>query len=107
MKKLLVTLSLLFSLSAHAEFIAGDHLYNNLMSSDPQLKGQGQGYVMGIFDVLMDKTICPPAEVRSNAVINLVVRQLEVSKADNKNYAASSIVEYALEKAYRCARWTV
>jgi len=107
MKKVLACLALVIPLSSQAEFIGGDVLYNNLMSSNVQLKGQAQGYILGVFDALVDKTICPSPKVTSTTVVALVVKQLYSTKDNNKEYSASSIVEYTLKKEYPCHKVSV
>jgi hypothetical protein len=107
MKKLLTSLALFSAFSANAEFLSGDDLYYGLTSSNAQVKGQSQGYILGVFDTLVNKTVCAPKEATSNVIVLVALKQLEDGKALNKEYSGSTIVRYALENKYPCKKVTL
>ena len=86
---------------AQAEFIGGDVLYNNLQSTDGANSAAARGYVIGVFDAV-STTLCLPAKVTTGMIIELITKQLELSKDINKNYSGATIVHYTLKKQYEC-----
>jgi hypothetical protein len=102
MKKTLIALVLAATVThAQAEFIGGDVLLANLQSTDAANSAAARGYVIGVFDAV-STTLCLPAKLTPATVIELITKQLELSKDINKNYSGATIVHYTLKKQYEC-----
>lgn len=102
MKKAIIALLLAATItSAQAEFIGGDVLLNNLQSTDAANSAAARGYILGVFDAV-STTLCLPSKVTTGMIIELIAKQLEVSKEINKNYSGATIVHYTLKKYFEC-----
>jgi len=100
MKKLLAGL-LLIPCLARAEFYTGNDLLTKLNSASTIEQTHALGYVMGVYDVYVDVTICSPRGVTSGQVRDMVQNYLTNIPAQ-RHKTAESLINQALKQAWPC-----
>jgi hypothetical protein len=99
MKKILASL-LLVPVMANAEFFTGNELLRD-MQSDAMDQMHALGYVLGVVDVHIRSTICPPDGVKAGQVHDVVKKFLEENPAV-RHFSADSLIQYRLEQVWPC-----
>ena len=103
MRKLLATL-LFVPTMAQAEFWTGNNLYNKLEDQDTIHKVQGIGYIMGVYDVYVNVTFCPPSEVGITVgQIKDMVHAWLRANPNQRHRNAEALVNEAFKQAWPCA----
>ena len=103
MRKLLATL-LFIPAMAQAEFWSGNNLYDKLNDQDTLNRVQAYGYVMGVYDVYVNVTFCPPTEV--GITVGQVKDMIHAWLRANPNQRhrnAEVLVNEAFKQAWPCA----
>jgi hypothetical protein len=104
MKKVLLSIVLLVSASAHAQpssiMYSGQDLYTR-MSSNPVL---ANGYIAGVHDSQSGVTICiPPGQVTLGQMSDMVKQTLERIPSE-RHLPADIFVQAALENRWPCKK---
>ena len=102
MKKLLI-LAAMVATSAHAEFWSGNQLLTRLQGDTIAERIQALGYIMGVADATQGSGHCPPEQVTSGQIRDMVRNHLE-SVPSARHIEASSHVVYVLGTAWPCAK---
>jgi len=100
--KLLFTILLTLSLSAHAEFVDGNKLHSWL-NGDESDQIAGKGYVVGVFDSFHGLVHCAPANVSIGQVSEMAKIALRADPA-TRHEGASLLVLLMLEKYWPCPK---
>lgn len=100
--KLLPTLILTLSLSAHAEFVDGNKLHSWLTGSDAE-QAIALGYVGGVFDSFHGLGHCAPPAVTMGQVEEMTRITLR-SNPSTRHQEASFLVLVMLEKYWPCPK---
>jgi hypothetical protein len=101
MKKLTAIAALVCG-TAHAEFLTGNDLLAKFNGSDIQ-QMVGLGYVIGVFDATMGAAHCPPANVTSGQVQDVVKNHL-IATPSTRHYVADVQVRYILGQTWPCKK---
>jgi hypothetical protein len=59
------------------------------------------GYVFGVYDVMSELTVCAPAGVTGQQLVNIVRKYLKENPED-LHHKAASIVNFALAPVFPC-----
>lgn len=102
MKRFLILAAWSVALASHAEFKDGNLLLNDMNGTHGKQMG-ALGYVTGVADALMDVTFCPPANVTSGQLYDMVKLYLEAYPA-TRHMTADTIVNRVLSNAWPCAK---
>ena len=102
MKKL-ITIAALMCGAAHAEFFSGNDLLAKINSADAYDRALAIGYVIGVFDARSGADHCPPSNVTSGQVRDMVRSHLEATPA-TRHFTADVQVRYVLSKAWPCPK---
>jgi len=100
--KILPTILLALSLSAHAEFVDGNKLYSWL-NGDEMEQLVGKGYVAGVFDAFHGTGHCAPANVTLKQVDDMTKIFLRSDPA-NRHESASLLVLVMLDRYWPCPK---
>ena len=100
--KSIVALSLVICATAHAEFKDGNALLNDMNGSHGK-QMNALGYVSGVADALMDITFCPPSNVTTGQIYDMVKIYLDAYPA-TRHMTGDSIVNRVLSTAWPCAK---
>ena len=102
MKKLIAAL-LMVPTMASAEFWTGNNLYDRLTSSDALERVQGMGYVMGVYDVYVVVTFCPPNQstITVGQINDMAIRWLS-SNVSIRNRNAEALLNEMFKQAWPC-----
>ena len=103
MKRLIATLVMSTSLMAHAEFYTGNDLLNKINADNAIDRMVGLGYVMGVFDTVNGIDHCPPDNVTSGQIRDMVRNHL-VASPSVRHLSADLQVRYVLKNAWPCAK---
>lgn len=103
MKKLLATLLVTLSLSAHADFKDGNKLYSQMLSSDTTDNMVALGYVTGIVDAYNDILICVKGNVTAGQ-INDIIKQYLYNNPAIRDQVAATLVMNALTPIWPCKK---
>jgi hypothetical protein len=101
MKKLLLLLCI--ATSAHAEFMDGNKLLDDMQSSDPGNRMFAMGYIAGVADAGRSTISCPSPNVTIGQMRDAVRQHLD-STPTLRHHTADVIVNYVLSKAWPCAK---
>lgn len=101
MKKIIMTVLMTFSLSAHAEFFTGNMLLNMLDSAKDSERSMGMGYVAGAFDASQKAVHCSPSNVSLRQAVDMVRKRL-VDAPEDRHYSADMIVMSVMKAAFPC-----
>ena len=101
-KKTILIVGLLCGI-AHAEFFTGNDLLTRMNSSDAYDRTLALGYVMGVFDAQRGADHCPPENVTSGQIRDMVKNHLEATPA-TRQFTADVQVRYVLNKAWPCPK---
>jgi hypothetical protein len=101
MKKLLLVVALCAT-TAHAEFRTGNKLLSEINSEVPFTNGLALGYLMGVADAGYGTNHCPPQEVTSGQIQDMVRKSL-VDTPAVRHVAADAIIYYVLKSVWPCA----
>lgn len=99
MRKLILTLCLLLSTSAHAEFYMAREFSSDMRKTDQQNTIMTQGYIMGVYDSTIGILHCPTSEV--TGYMARQVAAIGVAGADRSTTANVAIAR-AFMKAWPC-----
>lgn len=102
MVKKLALVALLVASSAHAEFMTGNQLLND-MNGDHSDRMLALGYVMGVHDSTRNVTHCSPPNVIAGQVRDMVKKHLE-SNPSNRHFSADSIINFLLLQTWPCPK---
>lgn len=100
--KLLPTILLTLSLSAHAEFVDGNKLHSWLNGEDAE-QLIGKGYVAGVFDAFHGLDHCAPENVTLGQVTEMTGIALRTNPA-TRHQEASLLVLVMLERYWPCPK---
>lgn len=100
--KLLPTILLTLSLSAHAEFVDGNKLHSWLNGDDAE-QLVGKGYVAGVFDAFHGTGHCAPANVSLKQIDDMTKIALRSDPA-NRHESASLLVLVMLDRYWPCPK---
>lgn len=101
MRKLIVALATTLALSAHAEFVTGNHLLQTLKKDSALNRAVAMGYIVGIADAAEGTVSCLPPSVTIPQVINLVEQWMENNPQLLHN-TGDRIVVAVLGQAWPC-----
>lgn len=99
MKKLLIAAAVVITTTAHAQFITGNLLLEQ-MESKPL---QAYGYIAGVFDTLSGIVQCAPQGVTLGQVHDMT-RNYLLADPNNRNLAADIIITKVLASAWPCPK---
>ena len=102
MKKLLVAI-LMVPAVAHAGFLSGNKLYDNLISDQTAERLYALGYVTGVHDALEQTNHCSPSNVTAGQVRDVVRRYFD-QNPEFRNFDADILIRVALSNAWPCAK---
>lgn len=103
MKHLIIATCLVAS-SAHAEFFDGNKLLSYMNNTESvAYRSMAMGYVTGVFDALHGIMHCPPPNVTTGQVNDMVRNHLEINPS-TRHVAADGLVTKALSAAWPCAK---
>lgn len=100
MRRAVLILALLGG-SAHAEFMTGNDLLQEINGDTYAARGAGLGYVIGVFDTLHSITHCPPKDVTSGQVRDMV-RNYLTNVPGERHLSADVLVARVLKAAWPC-----
>jgi len=103
MQKIFLSLIMLTSLS-FAGFIDGNELYDKYQKGQNNILSAGgfyDGYVLGIFDAYYNILFCPPINIKSGQVLDIVLKYLQ-NHPEIRNKPADYIVIKALQEVWPC-----
>lgn len=104
MKRLIGTLVLGMSFCAHAEFFTGNELYSKMNDTNSYFhQGVADGYIVGVYDALVNVTHCPPRNVTVRQIKDMVRTHIENNPSTRHN-TADSIISYVLTNAWPCPK---
>lgn len=103
MIKKIILISALCASTAHAEFFTGNDLLTRMHSADLYDNMIAMGYVMGIFDSHRGVGHCPPENVTSGQVRDMVKLHLE-SSPSMRQHTADLHVKFVFSRAWPCAK---
>lgn len=98
MKRALILLA--FVGSAHAEFWDGNTLHSRLNGTQVE-RGIALGYVMGVYDSLVNVIHCSPNNVTAGQAVDMVKNFLEATPGV-RHHSADSLVSHVLKTAWPC-----
>ena len=102
MKPLILTL-LLAATSAHAEFVTGNKLFENMASTDATRRTFALAYVAGVHDAGRGILHCSPESITVGQVNDMTKQLLERLPAE-RHLSADQFVIGVLQEAYPCAQ---
>lgn len=102
MKKTLLAILLATAGIAHAEFISGNKLLE-MMRGNTTESGIAIGYVIGATDALTGSVACPPDNVTTGQVRDIVRKFLEANP-EHRNNSADVIIGAVLQRAWPCKK---
>ena len=100
--KLLPTILLTLSLSAHAEFVDGNKLHSWLNGDDAE-QLVGKGYVAGVFDAFHGTGHCAPANVTLGQIDEMTKISLRTTPS-TRHQEASLLVLVMLDRYLHCPK---
>ncbi len=104
MKKVLISIVLLVSASAHAQpssiMYSGQELYTR-MASNPVL---ANGYIAGVHDSQSGVTICIPSNTVTLGQMSDMVKQMLERNPSERHLSADMFVQAALEQRFPCKK---
>ena len=106
MKKLVLAavLSSLFSLPAHAQFLTGNQLFEQLSSFNTAVRGQAEWYILGVADVAQaERRVCMAAGVSSTFLAKIIADHLR-EWPEFRTYPVGPVVMSRLELHYPCPK---
>ena len=103
MKKLIAIL-LCVPCMAHAEFVSGNTLLDYMTSNNNTYvdRSVSLGYVMGVFDVGVNINHCPPSNVTTGQVSDVVKQYLQRNPS-LRHKSADVLVMDVLKQTWPCA----
>lgn len=102
MKKLLL-IAAMFCGGAQAQFFTGNDLLTRLNSESAIDRTLGTGFIMGVYDAMILLEHCPPENVTSGQIRDMVIKNLH-SGAAARHLPAAAFVSYTLNAAWPCAK---
>jgi hypothetical protein len=102
MKKAII-LMLALAGSAHAEFMDGNKLLNNLKESDAFSRGLGMGYILGVHDLGSGIVYCTPGNATAGQMKDMIMNYLENTPAE-RHISADITVSKVLKAVWPCAK---
>lgn len=102
MKRLLLAWALAMPL-AHAEFITGNKLHEQLNSSNNFEVMMGMGYVAGVADATRGNVHCMPNNVTLGQIVDMVKKVLE-SQPQNRHNTADVFIAVVLMNQWPCPK---
>jgi hypothetical protein len=93
MKHLVIGFLAASAFTAHAEFMDGNSLLNDMSSSSFSQRGIGLGYVMGIADTMQGYTHCIPGNVSSGQIKDMVKNYLTNTPAERHLMAPEIVLK--------------
>lgn len=102
MKKLLLALAVACS-PAHADFINGNVLLNDINGDTWSAKGFANGYISGVANALDDVLFCLPNGVTVGQLVDVTSRYLRNNPAQ-RHKGASLLIVNALVQVWPCKR---
>jgi hypothetical protein len=103
MKKLILSLFLLFAIPAHAEFLTGNKLLQLIKSSVENERGFAFGYIAGAFDTGHGAVHCAPENVTVGQVTDMVKNLLETTPSQ-RHKSADQFVNAILSATWPCKK---
>lgn len=100
MKKLLLIAALVPAIG-HAEFLTGNDLLNLLNGDTYSERGNALGYIMGVTDTLQGVAHCPPRDVTSGQIRDMVRNYLTNVPGERHN-SADVLVARVLKASWPC-----
>lgn len=102
MKKYLISL-LFVPAMAHAEFMSGNKLLNDLQSANVIDRMVGMGYVQGVMDAHTRALYCPPNGITAGQVTDMAKKHLEENPAI-RHFAADGILAQLFKPIWPCPK---
>ena len=102
MRRLILIAAMAATTTAHAEFRTGNRLLNEINSDSPFANGLALGYIMAATDAGYGTNHCPPQEVTSGQIQDMVKKTLTDAPAV-RHIAADALIYYVLKTAWPCA----
>ena len=102
MKKLLIAV-LMVPAVAHAGFLSGNKLYENMISDQTFERLYALGYITGVHDALEQSNHCSPGNVTAGQVRDVVRRYMD-QNPEFRNFDADILIRVALSNAWPCAK---
>jgi hypothetical protein len=99
--KWLAAATLCVSLTAHAEFFTGNDLLAKIDSDSIVDRSMALGYVVGVSDTGDGVTHCPPANITTGQVRDLVKGHL-TRNPGSRHYSADSLITNLLRTTWPC-----
>ncbi len=102
MKKYLIAL-LFVPAMAHAEFMSGNKLLNDLQSANVIDRMVGMGYVQGVMDAHTRALYCPPNGITAGQVTDMAKKYLEENPSI-RHTAADGILAQLFKPIWPCPK---
>lgn len=99
-KKLVLSLALLGSFSANAEFISGADIAKNLKTDRTFVLG----YVAGVTDSVMGITSCPPKDIKLRDIVDIMVEFMSINLDKLESTSADMFITVPLSSKFPCPR---
>ena len=103
MKHLMICLTLLLSLSAHAQFITGNMLHTRVNSDETHDRIWAMGFITGVSDAYDDELFCIPTGVNVSQITDVTKDFLRRNPRD-RHIAAAALVMLALVDTFPCKK---
>ena len=101
-KQILTMLACCVCTVAQAQFWTGNRLLEEIVDDEAVSNGLALGFVMGVTDANGGSNHCPPKNVTSGQVMDMV-KEMLVDIPEIRHLPAAAIVEYKLNKVWPCA----
>jgi hypothetical protein len=103
MKKLLIVCALVAAPLAHADFMDGNKLHDQLKDRSDLMYISAQGYIAGIYDATNLGGHCAPPQVTLGQLVDVVKAHLE-SHPETRHFTGYGLVLVSLNKAFPCPK---
>ena len=87
---------------ASAHFMSGNDLLRD-MNGGSVNRSLAIGYVLGVTDTLTNIAICPPANITSGQVTDIIKKHLE-DNPSSRHYSADSLISNKLVSIWPCQK---
>lgn len=98
-----IILALALAGSAHAEFVDGNKLLNQMKDSAYFNQGHALGYVAGVADMGLGVVHCAPSNLTAGQLNDMVRNYLENTPAE-RHLTGDTIVNKVLKTVWPCAK---
>lgn len=103
MKHIIMSLALITSFGAQAQFVNGNKLLNDMDSSAQAQRSFSLGYITGVVDALDGDWFCIPSTVTVGQM-NDIVRRYLVINANIRHLHGGALAGLALQEAFPCKK---